>query len=171
MVGRCVVRTHGNPVCRKPVVLHWIWHTKGHQSDGDPVTHILTQGEIFQVQKSDLHPCPDICPFLKSGCVKKPLQGTGGWALCCQVWAHTHNTSSTDPRAGSHTLTPWQWLTLCPLCCLCAFWLEITGKEAFHGKTMFQSYVLPYNPLPVFLPRHSVWRMGRWQQCSVGKAL
>lgn len=136
MVGRCVVRTHGNPVCCERVVLHWIWHTKGHQSNGDPVTHILTQGEIFQVQKSDLHPCPDICPFLKSGCVKKPLQGTGGWALCCQVWAHTHNTSSTDPRAGSHTLTPWHWLTLRPLFCLCAFWLEITGKEAFHGKTV-----------------------------------
>lgn len=165
---------HGNPVFWEQVVLHWIWHTKGHQSDGDPVTRVLlTQGEIFRVQKSSLHPCPDICPFLPSGCVKKPLQSTRGWALCCQVSAHTHITSSTDPRckAGSHTVTPWHGLTLCPLHCPCAFWLAITCKDFPWKDHMFQSYVFPYTPLPGFLSSHSIWRMGRWQQCSVGKTL
>lgn len=97
-----MVHTHGNPVCWEWVALHWIWHTKGHQSDGDAVTHVLTQGEIFQVQKSDLHPCPDIGPFLKSGCVKKPLQGTRGWALCCQVWVHTQHKQHRSQGRITH---------------------------------------------------------------------
>lgn len=87
--------------------------------------------------------------------------------------AHTHITSSTDPRckAGSHTVTPWHGLTLCPLHCPCAFWLAITCKDFPWKDHMFQSYVFPYTPLPGFLPSHSIWRMGRWQQCSVGKTL
>lgn len=100
----CVLETGGfamDLTHLRPPIRWWSCHSR-----------VLTQGEIFQVWKSDLHPCPDIRPFLPSGRVKKPLQGTGGWALYCQVRAHTHtHTSSTDARAGSLAVTPRHGVT------------------------------------------------------------
>lgn len=146
--------------CLRPPIQWWSCHSR-----------VPIQGEIFWVWKSDLHPCPDTRPFLPSGCVKKPLQGTGGWALYCQVWAHTQHKQHRSqgritpcyPRALAHTMP-----STLPVCLL-------TGDHMQAGfpwkNCTFQSYVLPSTPLPVFLPMHSVWKMGRWWQCSVGKML
>lgn len=130
---------------------------------------VQTQREIFWVWKSDLHPCPDTRPFLLQDVWRRHCKAQEGEPFAAGG-EHTHSTNSTDPRAGSHTVTPWHRLTLCPLCsCLLA---GDHTQAGFPWKNCrFQSYVLPSTPLPVFLPMHSVWRMGRWWQCLVGKML
>lgn len=106
--------------CWRPPIWWWSCHLR-----------VQTQGEIFGVKKWPAS-LPWHVSFSSTGCVKKALQGTGVWALWCQGWAHTQHKQHGSqgrithcyPMASAHTL-----------CCLCAFWLEITFKQASHGKT------------------------------------
>lgn len=114
---------------------------------------VLTQGEIFWVGKSDLHSLPWHTSFSS---IKTCEEAT---ARHRRVSPLLPGRNTQTPQAvlipgQDHTVTPWHRLTLCPLHCPCAFWLEITQVGFPWKNCTFQSSVTPLYPLAC-LPAHA----------------
>lgn len=73
----------------------------------------------------------------------------------------THTAQAALIPGQDHTLLPHGTGSHYALYAVCLLTGEHTQVGFPWKNCMFQSYVLPCTPLPVFLPMHSVWRMGR----------